>query len=127
MPARFWHNNWLEGQAPRYLAPNLFQLARRKNRSVQQELRNNNWIRSLRGHIASATHIEEFVSLWIRIQDVQLSRAFRTLSPGIGLRMAFTPLVQHTGYNSKAHLLGFVGTKFGKHMQKTSARSSHGS
>ena len=70
--ARFWHNNWLEGQAPRYLAPNLFQLARRKNRSVQQELRNNNWILSLRGHIASATHIEEFISLWIRIQDVQL-------------------------------------------------------
>jgi len=37
---------------------------------VQQELWNNNWIRSLRGHIASATHIEEFISLWI--QNVQL-------------------------------------------------------
>jgi hypothetical protein len=22
--ARFWHNNWLDGEAPRYLAPNLF-------------------------------------------------------------------------------------------------------
>jgi hypothetical protein len=70
--ARFWHNNWLDGEAPRYLAPNLFRLATRKNRTVIQELRNNNWIRSLRGRITSATHVEEFVSLWIRIQDVHL-------------------------------------------------------
>jgi hypothetical protein len=61
--ARFWHNNWLEGEAPRYLAPNLFRIATRKNRTVDQELGNNNWIRSLRGRITSATHVEEFVSL----------------------------------------------------------------
>jgi hypothetical protein len=70
--ARFWHNNWLDGEAPKYLAPSLFTMVRRKNKSVQQELRNNNWIRSLRGHITTATHIEEFVSLWIRIQEVHL-------------------------------------------------------
>jgi hypothetical protein len=70
--ARFWHNNWLDGEAPRYLAPNLFRLATKKNRTVNQEHRNNNWIRSLSGHITSATHVEEFVSLWIRIQDVHL-------------------------------------------------------
>jgi hypothetical protein len=64
---RFWHTNWLEGEAPKYLAPNLFQLATRKNTTVQQELHNNNWMRSLRRHITTATHIEEFVSLWIRI------------------------------------------------------------
>jgi hypothetical protein len=33
--APFWHNNWLEGEAPKYLAPNLPQLATRKNRTVQ--------------------------------------------------------------------------------------------
>jgi hypothetical protein len=70
--ARFWHSNWLDGEAPKYLAPNLFRLASRKNRTVQQELRNNNWICSLRGRITTATHIEEFVSLCIRIQDVHL-------------------------------------------------------
>jgi hypothetical protein len=26
----FWHNNWLEGEAPKFLAPNLFQLATQK-------------------------------------------------------------------------------------------------
>jgi hypothetical protein len=71
--ARFWHHNWLEGEAslegeaPRYLASNLFQLAPRKNRIVQHELRNNNWIRSLRERITSVVHIEEFISLWVRI------------------------------------------------------------
>lgn len=46
---RFWHHNWLDGEAPRYLAPNLFRLVSRKNRTVQYELQNNNWMRSLRG------------------------------------------------------------------------------
>jgi len=45
--ARFWHHNWLDGEAPRYLAPHLFQLVSRKNRTVCQELQNGNWIRSL--------------------------------------------------------------------------------
>jgi hypothetical protein len=61
--ASFWHNNWLEGEAPKYLAPNLFQLANRKNRTIQQELCNGNRIRSLGHCITTATHIEEFVSL----------------------------------------------------------------
>jgi len=75
--ARFWHNNWLEGEAPKYLAPNLFQLATRKNRTVQRELHSDNWMRSLRCHITTATHIEEFVSLWIRIQDVHLTQGVK--------------------------------------------------
>ena len=74
---RFWHYNWLDGVAPRYLAPNLFRLVSRKNRTVQQELINNNWVRSLRGRITSTVHIEEFVSLWIRIQDVHLQHNVR--------------------------------------------------
>jgi hypothetical protein len=72
--AQFWHHNWLDREAPKHLAPHLFQLILRKNRTVQQELRNNNWMRSLRGRITSAIHIEEFVSLWVRIQDVHLQQ-----------------------------------------------------
>lgn len=69
--ARFWHHNWLEGEAPRNLTQNLFQLAKRKNKTVHQEQVENAWIRSLRD-ITSAIHVEEFISLWIRIQNVQL-------------------------------------------------------
>lgn len=39
---------------------------------MQQELTNNNWIRTLRGKIATAIQIEEFASLWIHIQNVHL-------------------------------------------------------
>ena len=70
--ARFWRYNWLDGEAPRYLAPHLFMLAHHKNRSVRQELSNGNWIRSLRTRITSAVLLQEFVGLWIRIQSVQL-------------------------------------------------------
>jgi hypothetical protein len=35
-------------------------------------LHNNTWIRALRGKINDATQLEEFISIWIRIQEVQL-------------------------------------------------------
>lgn len=72
MKTQFWHHSWVDGEAPRNLAPHLFELVRRKNRSVQQELHNHAWIRALRGRITTATHVEEFVSLWIRLQNIQL-------------------------------------------------------
>ena len=71
--AHFWHHNWLDGEAPRYLAPHLFQLVSRKNRTVCQELQNGNWIRSLRTRITTSVQIQEFVALWFRIQEVQLT------------------------------------------------------
>jgi hypothetical protein len=70
--AQFWHNSWLDGEAPRNLAPHLFELHKRKNRLVQQELQNNKWIRSFQGKITTATQVEEFVSLWLRIQNIHL-------------------------------------------------------
>ena len=70
--ARLWHHNWLEGEAPRFLAPHLFEVVRCKNRTVRQELQNGNWIRSLRARITTSVQIQEFVALWIRLQDVQL-------------------------------------------------------
>ena len=73
---KFWHNSWLDGEALRNLAPHLFALVKRKNRTVKQELSNNTWIKALRGKITSATHVEEFVSLWIRVQDVHLLPEF---------------------------------------------------
>jgi hypothetical protein len=58
----FWHNSWLDREAPRNLAPHLFELVKRKNKSVQHEIRNNSWIRSLRGRITNTVQVEEFVS-----------------------------------------------------------------
>ena len=75
--AQFWHHSWLDGEAPKNLAPHLFELVKRKNRTVQQELHNNCWILLLRGRITTATHLEEFVSLWLRVQSIQLQHGIR--------------------------------------------------
>ena len=70
---RFWHHAWLDGEAPRNLAPHLFELVQRKHKIVAQELANNSWISALQNKITNATQLEEFVSLWIRIKRVPLN------------------------------------------------------
>jgi hypothetical protein len=61
--AKFWHDSWLDDMAPRNLAPHLFELVSRKNKSVANEINDVNWIRPLRSKITSMVQIEEFVSL----------------------------------------------------------------
>lgn len=70
--ARFWESPWLEGQAPRDIAPNLFKLAWRKNLTVEEELQNLNWTRGL-WNMSSATEIAELVILWGELDRVQLT------------------------------------------------------
>ena len=45
--ASFWQSSWLFGQAPRDRFPELFKWAWRKNKSVKEELQNQNWTRGL--------------------------------------------------------------------------------
>ena len=68
---KFWHDSWLDGEAPCNLAPHLFAMVRRKNRSVLQELTNDAWVIPFRRKITTV-QIEEFVSLWIRLQQIHL-------------------------------------------------------
>jgi hypothetical protein len=70
--AKFWHNSWLDGMAPRNIALHLFDLISRKNNSVSRELSREHWIKTLRSRITSTVQIEEFVSLWTRLCDFQL-------------------------------------------------------
>jgi len=100
--AQFWHNSWLDGEAPRNLAPHLFQLVKRKNRSVQQELQNNKWIRSLQGKITTATQVEEFVSGEFRTSIY--SQTCKIPSLENGPPMVYTPPSQHTASSSKGVL-----------------------
>jgi len=62
----------LDGEAPKNLAPHLFELVRMKNKTVHQELSQDAWIQTLGRKITTSSHLQEFVSLWIRIQDFQL-------------------------------------------------------
>lgn len=45
--AKFWQSSWIDGMAPMDIAPRLYRLAWRKNRTVQEELQNDNWTRGL--------------------------------------------------------------------------------
>jgi hypothetical protein len=54
----FWEARWLNGAAPKDLAPNLYATARFK-RTVQKELHSLNWIRNL-GQVNSPALLEEF-------------------------------------------------------------------
>ena len=67
----FWHDRWLPGGALRLQFPDLFRIATRKCRTVQKELFNRNWIRSL-AHITSAEQMAQFVLLWNILQEIAL-------------------------------------------------------
>ena len=57
--AQFWNSSWLNGLRPRDIAPDLFNLSRKKNSSVHQAMTNNLWITNIDGtNGLSLAHIE---------------------------------------------------------------------
>ncbi|WVZ93661.1 LOW QUALITY PROTEIN: hypothetical protein U9M48_039626, partial [Paspalum notatum var. saurae] len=73
----FWDSAWLQGLRPRDLAPLIYLISRRKNRTVQDALCNSNWIRDLNLQSASlsGSHLVEYCSLWSQVNRVQLHPA----------------------------------------------------
>ena len=69
--ASFWQSSWLHGQAPMDLFPGLFKLAWRKNKTVKEEVHNQNWIRGL-WRMETVTEMADFIKLWDAVQEVQL-------------------------------------------------------
>jgi hypothetical protein len=67
---KFWHHSWLDGKVPKNLAAHLFELVRMKNKTVHQELSQDAWIQTVGRKITTSSQLQEFVSLWIHIQDV---------------------------------------------------------
>ena len=43
--ASFWQSSWVHSQAPMDLFPDLYRLAWRKNKTIREELQNQNWTR----------------------------------------------------------------------------------
>jgi hypothetical protein len=73
LTARFWESAWLDGKAPRDLAPNMYRLAWRKNQTVRGDLQNQNGTRGI-WRMSTTVEMAEFVSLWTLLQDVQLTQ-----------------------------------------------------
>jgi hypothetical protein len=69
--AIFWTSHWLQGEAPASLYPALFRHSRRKNRTVKEAITCDKWVSDV-DHNMTVQLIEEYLSLWVRIQDVAL-------------------------------------------------------
>jgi hypothetical protein len=69
--AKFWDSPWLDGSAPRDIAPRLFKLAWRKNHFVATDLQNNNCLRGL-WRMTQAEEMAELITLWALVDEVQL-------------------------------------------------------
>lgn len=67
LTASFWHDRWLDGQAPRHLAPDIFRLCSRKKISVSEAIAHNKWMIGLH-RISLVSELRQFTSLWLRVQ-----------------------------------------------------------
>jgi hypothetical protein len=74
----FWEAKWLQGATPKDLAPNLYNIARYKSRTVHKELERSNWIINLR-NINNSSQLEEFTILFMAIVDVTLTDEEETI------------------------------------------------
>jgi hypothetical protein len=68
----FGEARWLDGLAPKDLAPDLYQVARFKRRTMHTEMQNDSWIRNLQ-NISTTERMEEFILLFMAVSEVHLS------------------------------------------------------
>jgi hypothetical protein len=123
--ASFWESAWLNGRAPRDIAPKLFKLAWRKRNTVAEDLHNQNWTRGL-WRMSSADEMAELVLLWDKLQNVQLSSC-RILYVGGGLQMEYTPPNQPMQFSSRDPIAVSIPKLFGVLMRRENIRYSLGS
>lgn len=67
----FWYSSCLGGKSPKNIAPALFEIARRKNITVQKALSNQHWIANL-GHLITQEQLHQFVILWEGLHNITL-------------------------------------------------------
>ena len=107
----FWHSSWINGTAPKNIAPSLFLKVKRKNVTVLKALQNNNWV----SHVCpllTSEEIHEYVTLWQEIRllprdegaddeiiwrwttngEYTTSSAYRIQSMGHFKKMSITPI-----------------------------------
>jgi hypothetical protein len=70
--ANFWKDRWLHGSSPREVAPSLFAITYRKNRTVKMALQGNTWLADLRFGL-SPEMLPELTALAQLIDEVQLN------------------------------------------------------
>ncbi|WVZ88969.1 hypothetical protein U9M48_035436 [Paspalum notatum var. saurae] len=70
--AKFWHSSWINGVSPALLFPELFKHSKRKNRTVAEALRDDNWIRDIL-HDLTVGLLSEYTQLWELVESVHFN------------------------------------------------------
>ena len=119
--ASFWQSSWVQGQAPMDLFPDPFKLAWRKNKTVKEEVQNQNWIRGL-WRMQTVTEMANFVKLWDIVQEVQFNDQPDSIT------WKWTEHGEYTAksaYNAR-HTVSSMGSRFGRRNRKSNTSSSLG-
>jgi hypothetical protein len=71
--AGFWHLPWLDRRKPKDIGPSIFAISTRKNFEVHKAYLHEFWIAKLNTSAdISLNQINEFVDLWMRVNEVRL-------------------------------------------------------
>jgi hypothetical protein len=79
--ALFWVDKWLEGEAIRDIAPQLFMLVPKRawnHRTVKEALLERRWISDIQGAMSSQA-LWQYIQLWLRVREVALTDTPDTL------------------------------------------------
>uniref|UniRef100_A0A8R7V8T8 Reverse transcriptase zinc-binding domain-containing protein n=1 Tax=Triticum urartu TaxID=4572 RepID=A0A8R7V8T8_TRIUA len=69
--ANFWHDRWLLGQCPKIIAPALFKISARKNRTIHEALQAETWLSDLSRGLTDQM-LPELLRLAALLDTVQL-------------------------------------------------------
>ena len=100
--ASFWGSSWLDGIPPRAIAPDLYEVSRRKMRCVRDALTDHKWITDLNIANFTADHIAQYDHLSGLIQDI-------TLAPGTEDSITWTLTTNGIYTTNSAYKAQFIG------------------
>jgi hypothetical protein len=92
--AKFWTDNWMNGKAPKDMAPFLFKMSRGINILVHYAFANNRWLRRLH-RLTTEEELQQFLDRWDHIQNFNILPQNMTASPGHLQPTAFIRLNLH--------------------------------
>lgn len=78
LTAKFWYSSWLDGAAPKNLAPKIFEISKHKHQTVASALQTGRWVQDIdltRG--LSTHHIHQFVGLWSKTNQIHLTQGIQ--------------------------------------------------
>ena len=71
----FWHAAWVQGRRPKDIAPAIFDISRKKNRTLKEAFAEHTWIKDINLHAPiTVVHLQQFVELWFIVHATVLRK-----------------------------------------------------